>query len=154
MPRVFFELMEEVEKLCSSATHEIKKNPELAQLKIFHGRKQQDIIFAFRDLKKCARRYGGQRFKNIPIREALNDELLSDLWTLADAALLISSIYGHTAQRHLNDYHLESRNKKIVPSSVTKASKSFEQSLRCIKVAEELWIKRSEIYRLLSRGKK
>lgn len=154
MPRVFFKLMEETEKLCSSAAQEIKKDPEFSRSKIFHGRKPRDIIFSLRYLGKCARRYRGQRFKNMPLRQALNDKLLSDLWTLADAALLIASISGNTALGHLNNYHLGVSEKNIVPSSVTKARKTFEQSLRCIAIAEKLLVKRCEIYRLLPKQKK
>jgi len=154
MPVVFFGLMKEVEEVCQSAVQEIKKNPKLAQLKIFLGRKPKDIVNELQDLGRCARRYHGQRFKNMPLHEALNDELISDLWTFADAALLIASISGYIALCQLDSYHHGSGNKKIVPSSVTKANGSFEQSLRCIALAEKLWVKRGEIYRLLSKHKK
>ena len=154
MPIVLYGLMKEVEEVCTLAVKEFKKNPKLARLKIFHGRKPKNIIFALQALGRCARRHYGKTLKNIPLREASNEEFLSDLWTFADTSLLIASIYSHTALGHLDAYHLGISDKKIVPSSVTRASKSFAQSLRCIELTKKLLGKRSEIYRLHPKQKK
>lgn len=162
MPIVFFGLIEEVEGLCTSAIQELKKNPKIERLKIFrarkpfHAKKIKDIILILGDIKKCAHKYLGQRFKSRPLHEVLNDKLLSDLWTFADTMLLIASIYGHTAMGHLDDYHMgiESFGEKIIPRSVAKAGELSQQSLRGFEISKKLLVKRYEICRLFPKQKK
>lgn len=93
-------VMGKAREACGAIVRELRANPETASQAVFEGRPAKELSQTFRSLGRDARRYE-TILKSASGEEQVHEELVNDMWTMADAVAILGWVYGNRALREL-----------------------------------------------------